>query len=158
MSRNGRTDQRFQRICSFLIIRREIVSLTTLATNAVETGSGKSCRNSHARRHESAVEDGGTNPESQCTPRADQGMCWRLFMRALTIWLAIPSAREVETCFHSRCLRALRSARPDCSGCEPATSLNSMNRAAFPSTGGPFRILPPNERWAVVAGRLLVIT
>ena len=29
-------------------------------------------------------------------PRGDQRICWRLFMRALTSWLTVPSAREVE--------------------------------------------------------------
>ena len=29
-------------------------------------------------------------------PRGDQRICWRLFMRALTNWLTVPSAREVE--------------------------------------------------------------
>ena len=29
-------------------------------------------------------------------PRGDQRICLRLFMRALTSWLTVPSAREVE--------------------------------------------------------------
>src|SRR3954470_10192931 len=33
---------------------------------------------------------------TRCAPRGDQRICLRLFMRALTRWLTVPSAREVE--------------------------------------------------------------
>src|SRR5215208_6521489 len=33
---------------------------------------------------------------TRCAPRGDQRICLRLFIRALTRWLTVPSAREVE--------------------------------------------------------------